>query len=195
MKTLVASFALLSLVAACSKQDTTAHTTAAKTPPKTEQLEPYACGSVQRLHTLANVFVGSQPAADDIKHAKDGGIKTIVNLRMPDEVKEFDEPALVKSFGMQYASFPFSSPDDLTDATIDGARGVLNDANAKPIFMHCHSGNRAGAIWLAWRALDGGLEWDKAIEEAHTVGLKTAGFEDKVKSYVERHKAIKTIKS
>jgi len=192
MKRPILSVALLCAAAACSRHDTTTHAAAAKTPPKTEQLEPYACGTVQRLHTLGNIFVGSQPAADDLKHAKENGIKTIVNLRMPDELKEFDEPALVKSMGMQYESFPFSSPDDLSDATIDGARRVLNDANAKPIFMHCHSGNRAGAIWLAWRALDGGLAWDKALDEAHTVGLKTVGFESKVKDYVERHKAIKS---
>jgi uncharacterized protein (TIGR01244 family) len=193
MKRLILSIAVLCAVAACSRHDTpTTHAAAAKNPPKTEQLEPYSCGTVQRLHTFANIFVGSQPAADDLKHAKENGVKTIVNLRPNGEVKEFDEPALVQSLGMKYENFAFTSPADLTDATIDGARQVLNDANAKPIFMHCHSGNRAGAIWLAWRALDGGLAWDKALDEAHEVGLKTPGFEEKIKDYVERHKAIKS---
>jgi uncharacterized protein (TIGR01244 family) len=192
MKRSILTFVLLCGAVACSRQDSTTQAAAAKTPPKAEQLEPYACGTVQRLHTLGNIFVGSQPAADDIKHAKENGIKTIVNLRQPEEVKEFDEPTLVKSLGMQYESFPFSGPDTLTDAAIDGARRVLNDANAKPIFLHCHSGNRAGAIWLAWRSLDGGLAWDKALDEARAVGLKTVGFEDKVKDYVERHRAIKS---
>jgi hypothetical protein len=58
--------------------------------------------------------------------------------------------------------------------------------------MHCHSGNRVGAIWLAWRVLDGGLAWDKALDEAHEVGLKTPAFETRVKDYVERQKAIRS---
>jgi uncharacterized protein (TIGR01244 family) len=190
MKHLILSIALVCGAAACSRQDSTTHATTAKAPPKTEVLEPYSCGTVQRLHTFDKIFVGSQPAADDLKHAKENGIKTIVNLRMPDELKEFDEPALVKELGMQYVSYPFNSPDNLTDAMIDGARHVLSDANTKPLFMHCHSGNRAGAIWLAWRVLDGGLAWDKALDEAHEVGLKTPAFETRVKDYVERCKAI-----
>ena len=51
--------------------------------------------------------------------------------------------------------------------------------------MHCASANRTGAVWLAHRIVDGGLEFEAALAEARQVGLRTPAYEDRVREYVE----------
>lgn len=163
----------------------------APTPPTVEKLEPYSCGTVERLHTWNGIFAGSQPSADDLRHAHENGIQTIVNLRPKTEDPGFDEAALVASLGMKYENLPFGSPAELTDDLLTKGRALLADANRRPVFIHCHSGNRVGAMWLAFRALDGGLSWDAALAEAKEVGLKTPALEQRVHEYVDRVRAAK----
>jgi uncharacterized protein (TIGR01244 family) len=163
--------------------------TATQPPMHAPALEPYSCGTVERLHTWNGIFAGSQPAADDLKHASENGIKTILDLRPASENRGFDEREVVTGLGMEYDNVPFASPADLTDATFDKARAILRDESKKPVFVHCHSGNRVGAIWYAFRVLDGGLSSDAALEEAHQVGLKTPALEKRAMEYVEHERA------
>jgi uncharacterized protein (TIGR01244 family) len=153
----------------------------------TEKLEPYTCGTIQRLNTYAGIFLASQPAAEDFRQAQKGGVKTVVNLRPESEIKDFDEPKLIAELGLAYVNIPFAAPDELSDAVFARARETLDKAE-RPILLHCHSGNRVGAIWLAWRALDGGLDYEAALAEARTVGLKAPALEAKARDYIERQR-------
>jgi uncharacterized protein (TIGR01244 family) len=159
-------------------------------PQEKEKLEPYQCGKVQRLHTLGGVFLASQPEKEDFTHAKDGGIKTVLNLRHPSE-QDWNESTLVKDLGLEYVNVPIKSADSLTDESIDKVRALLTDKKKRPLLVHCASANRVGAVWLAHRVLDGGLGYEDALKEAKTVGLKTPAFEDKVKGYIQRQQEKK----
>jgi uncharacterized protein (TIGR01244 family) len=150
-----------------------------------EKLEPYQCGKVQRLHTLGGVFLASQPEKEDFSHAKEGGIKTVLNLREKEEL-DWDEAELIGSLGMEYVNVPFKTPASLTDEVFDKVRKLLNDKAKRPLLVHCASANRVGAVWLAHRVLDGGKSYDEALKEAKTVGLKLPAFEAKAKDYIER---------
>lgn len=167
----------------------TALTGCASKPVASEKLEPYQCGTVARLHTLGGVFLASQPSAEDFDHAKKGGIKTVINLRLPDEVKDFDEAKVVTDLGMAYHNIGFEGPDMLTDDVLDRTRALLRDQSNQPVLLHCSSANRVGAVWLAHRVLDAGLPYDEALAEAKTVGLKTPAYEQIVKNYIERHQS------
>ena len=151
----------------------------------TDKLEPYECGSITRMHTFGGVFLASQPKPADFEQAKNGGVKTVVNLRPESEIKDFDEPAVVAKLGLKYVNVPFGSPAQMSDAVLDRARDVLNTAE-RPILMHCSSANRAGAVWLVWRALDGGLAVDDAVAEAKVVGLASPELEGMARAYVAR---------
>lgn len=156
----------------------------------TEKLEPYTCGTVQRLHTYQGVFLASQPQPADFEQAKKGGIKSVINLRHPGEVKEFDEKALVTGLGMEYHNPAWDGAAELTDAKFDEVRNLLK-TSPRPILFHCASANRVGAHWLTYRALDGGLSIEEAIAEAKVVGLKSPNYEAKAIDYVKRHQAGK----
>jgi len=155
-----------------------------KPPTATEKLEPYECGDVTRLHTLGGVFLASQPAKEDFKMAKAGGIKTVINLRQPDEL-DWNEKEFIEELGMNYHNVPFKLPGELTDEVFDEVRQLLTTDEKKPILLHCSSANRVGAVWLAHRVLDGGLSYEDALGEAKTVGLKLPAYETKAKGYIE----------
>ncbi len=191
-----AAAALLLLLAACgaptAEQPAPTSAPAAPTAPSaptghvavtTEKLEPFTCGTIQRLHTWNGYFLASQPSADDLAQAKAGGIKTVVNLRKPTEPIGYDEAAAVEQLGLAYVTLPFSNKDELTDAVFDRARELLNGIE-RPALVHCASANRVGALWLAWRTLDGGIALDAATAEAKTIGLKTPELEARAKEYV-----------
>jgi uncharacterized protein (TIGR01244 family) len=166
----------LALLGACN------HTS---TPAKSAQLEPYTCGSMQRLHTIDGIYLGSQPAQADLTQAKETGIKTVVSLRHTAEVKDWDEAASVRAQGMEWIQIPWNGPDQLTDEVFDRSREALRSAQ-RPMLFNCGSGNRVGAVWIAFRVLDEGLPLEAAVTEAKTIGLKTPEFETKARDYVAR---------
>lgn len=152
---------------------------------KQDKLEPFQCGKVARLHTLGGLFLASQPEQDDFTHAKEAGIKAVLNLRQPDEM-DWDEGKLVKSLGMEYVNLPFRAPATLTDEVFDKARKLLGDKEKRPLLVHCASANRVGAVWLVHRVLDDGKSYEDALEEAKTVGLALPAYEEKAKDYISR---------
>jgi uncharacterized protein (TIGR01244 family) len=156
----------------------------------TQKLEPYSCGTVQRLHTYKGIFLASQPQPADFEQAKKGGIKTVINLRHPAEIKAFDEKKIVGDLGLTYYNPAWDGPDELTDAKFDEVRNLLKTAQ-RPILLHCASANRVGTMWMAYRVLDDGATHDEAVAEAKTVGMKSPNYEAKAKDYIARMEKAK----
>lgn len=153
----------------------------------TEGLEPYTCGTVQRLHTFQGLFLASQPQAADFEQAKAGGVKTVVDLRKPTEDRGFDERTVVTTLGLRYVALPWNGADELTDAVFDAARSTFQEVQ-RPALVHCSSGNRVGPLWIAYRVLDQGADLEAAVAEARTIGMKTPEYETKARDYVARRR-------
>lgn len=153
----------------------------------TEQLEPYSCGTISRLHTLGGIFLASQPAPADFEQAKEGGVVTVLDLRHDRERPDFDERAFVTELGLQYVQLPWNGPDELTDEVFDEGRRLLSTLE-RPLLFHCGSANRVGALWIPWRVLDGGLDLEEAVAEAKVIGLKTPAYEARAREYVASHR-------
>jgi uncharacterized protein (TIGR01244 family) len=150
----------------------------------TERLEPYTCGSIARLHTCQGIFLASQPTPADLEQARTGGVRTVINLRHAQEITDFDEAAVVRDLGLTYENPAWNGEAELTDGVFDELRRLLNTAE-RPLLLHCGSANRVGAVWLAWRALDGGLSDEEALAEARIVGLKTPAYQARAEAYVK----------
>ena len=54
-----------------------------------------------------------------------------------------------------------------------------------PTLLHCAVADRVGAIWYAYRRLDGHLSPEAAKREADTVGLRSPAYLDRAREYVE----------
>lgn len=180
-----AILAAISLPSLCILNSCNQPEQATKTEASTDALEPYELGEISTLHKFGEVYLASQPQESDFETAKNAGVKTVINMRHPEEMTEFDEEATVTALGLEYVNLPWAKPEELTDEVFDRARELLNTSE-KPILLHCSSANRVGAVWIPWRVLDGGIDMDDAVEEAKTIGIRTPEYEPKARDYVQR---------
>lgn len=107
------------------------------------------------------------------------GYKAIVNLRLASErgaaIDEAREAA--SRAGIRYIHLPFDTarPDA---EIIDRFIGAVTDASNQPIFIHCASANRVGALWMIKRVTIDGWDTAKAESEARAIGLSNPGLRD-----------------
>jgi len=155
---------------------------------KSEKIE---LGNIPNLSVYSNThFLAGQPTAEDIPLLKEKDIQLIINLRTEDEDLGFEEKKVIEEAGIKYTNIPFTS-GTLTDEKIEKIRGLLRDTNNQPMMMHCGSANRVGAVWLIYRVLDEGWKYEDALEDAKSVGLKSAELTERAKKYIEANDTSK----
>jgi len=136
------------------------------------------------------VWTGGQPWIEHLPKLKDAGIKVIISLRQPSEWNSEREVAKVKELGMSYFNIPvsFNEPDEL-DAD-DFLKLTDEQLKNGPVFIHCAVGSRVGAFWMIRRVLRDNWEFDKALEEANRIGLRTnqSQLVEFAKDYIEKRK-------
>lgn len=99
------------------------------------------------------VWGGGQPTREQLQAAAAAGVKSVVNLRPLTEEGAWDERAYVEELGMRYVHIPVAGPAEITEENADLLAAVIDDAQARPVLIHCASGKRAGALFaLAQRA-------------------------------------------
>jgi protein tyrosine phosphatase (PTP) superfamily phosphohydrolase (DUF442 family) len=136
------------------------------------------------------VWTGGQPWVEHLPKLKDAGIKVIISLRQPSEWNSEREAAKVKELGMNYFNIPvsFNEPDELD---VDDFL-KLTDEQLKngPVFIHCAVGSRVGAFWMIRRVLRDNWDYDKALEEANRIGLRSNQSQliEFAKAYIEKRK-------
>lgn len=105
-----------------------------------------------------------------VAEAKALGFKTIVDLRQPKEGTAPERAAAAKE-GITYINIPVAGGAPTKDQVATLTKIIETAAN-KPVLVHCHSANRAGAIWALYRASKG-VPPEIAVEEGRAVGLKS----------------------
>jgi len=132
---------------------------------------------------------GGQPSRQDLTKLKESGVRSILNLRRPEEnpTEQEEEKKLAEELGLKYFSIPVNVAD-LRDEQADQFLELTKDEVNRPLYIHCFTANRAGAFWLIHRVLNDGWEFEKAEEEAHKVGLTRPELLAFARSYVEKKK-------
>lgn len=115
------------------------------------------------------VLVGGQPTQTELAELKSKGYKTIINLRMPDELTAWNESTEVQKLNMNYVAIPVGSAESINRDNSQRLISVLNDQANYPVLVHCASGNRVGALF----ALDAFYNKKLNIEEALQVGRES----------------------
>jgi uncharacterized protein (TIGR01244 family) len=146
-------------------------------------------GIVNYTKVDAVVACGGATETAALEGLKNDGFRTVINLRLPTEqgANVEENAARAKALGLNYLSLPFNgqSPDPkVVDAFL---AAVANKAN-QPVYIHCGSASRVGAVWLVKRVLQDGWPVDKATEEAKLIGLRSEPLEKFALSYIEAHK-------
>lgn len=128
----------------------------------------------------------TQPSA--MSELKKQGFVSVVNLRLATEPgANVDEGrTAAQSAGLKYIHLPFdaSKPDP---TVIENFLTAVSDRSNQPVYIHCGSANRVGAVWMIKRALKDGWEIDRAREEAEAIGLTTPRLKDFATEYILTH--------
>lgn len=135
------------------------------------------------------VTVGAQPSEDQLQQLGKQGFKSVVNFRTDGEEEQPLSPQAegekVKAAGMEYLHIPVSMKS-MGPEQVDQFRKKFPDL-PKPVYAHCKSGKRAGAIVMMNMAVEQGMSGDQTLQQAEQMGFKCDQPELKefVKSYVD----------
>lgn len=153
--------------------------------PQTPQIEGV------KNYTKVDASIGCAGATDPKAMAAlaAAGYKTVLSLReATEEGANIDESrAAAEAAGLKYINLPFksSAPDP---KVADEFLKVVGDTTHQPLFIHCGTANRVGALWLIKRMVADKWTEDKALAEAKSIGLTSAALQKFALDYVAAHK-------
>lgn len=140
-----------------------------------------------------HVTTGPQPDEEDIQKLRDRGFKSVVNFRTEGEPEQPLSPGAeaeaVKAAGMEYLHVPVSM-ESLKPETVDRFRERFSQL-PKPVFAHCQSGKRAGAMAMMNVAHAKGMTGEQTLRKAKEMGFECDQPElmEFVKTYVDSRSA------
>lgn len=114
------------------------------------------------------ILTGGSPSAEDLKRLKEAGYSAVINLEGLEE-SSLDEAAIADGLGMHYVALPISRAD-ITRENAEKLHAAIQ-LSGTPVFVHCASGNRAGALMAlrAYFVLD--MSPAAAMEEGRKAGM------------------------
>ena len=71
---------------------------------------------------------------------------------------------------------------------MDSFIAAVSDRANQPVYIHCASANRVGAMWMIKRALKDGWSVDQASAEAEAIGLTNPKLKAFATEYIASHK-------
>jgi uncharacterized protein (TIGR01244 family) len=117
------------------------------------------------------IFRSGQPADGSWTAIADLGIKTVIDLRRPDEHSTTAEAKAVAAAGMQYVNVPMKGVVAPTPDQIAKVLSLLQSTDK--VLVHCHRGaDRTGAVIACYRISHDRWERKQALEEAKTLGMR-----------------------
>ena len=123
----------------------------------------------------SDLFIAGQPTEKALRDLKAKGVTTVVNLRMPEEMKQigFDEAALLKELGMNYVHIPMrgSAENPYGPKQLDQFAAAIAAADAK-VLLHCTVAWRASHIWAAYLIRDRGVPVATALAQTRSINLR-----------------------
>lgn len=137
----------------------------------------------------AVVACGGATETSALEGLKNDGFKAVINLRQATEAgANIDENAArAKALGLNYIHIPFNTQAPESKPVDDFLAAVANKAN-QPVYIHCGSANRVGAVWLVKRVLQDSWPVEKATEEAKLIGLRSPALEEFALKYIQERK-------
>jgi len=114
-----------------------------------------------------NLFIGPQPTTQDLNEAKQGGVRTVIDLRMPSETA-VPNADMVRNSGLDYVNIPVDKTA-LFSGQIDALDAALKE-NEGPYLVHCATGTRAAMLLALSRAKQNRWTTERTFLEAEAMG-------------------------
>lgn len=143
----------------------------ADTRPEPERLE----GAINYTRVDAAVACGGATAPEAFSQLAAWGFRAVINLRQATEkgANVEAEGEAVRAAGLVYLHIPLDS-DNPSPEAVDRFLEAVAKPEHQPVYIHCGTANRVGAVWLIKRVLQDGWPLEKALAEAEAIGLRRA---------------------
>ena len=137
----------------------------------------------------AVVACGGATETAALEGLKNDGFKAVINLRQASErgANVDENKAKANELGLKYIHIPFNTAAP-ENKTVDDFLATISDKANQPVFIHCASANRVGAVWLVKRVIQDGWPVEKATQEAKLIGLSNPALEQFALKYIAEHK-------
>ena len=144
-----------------------------------------------RNYSRVDATVGCGGATDPSAMAalKKEGFASVINLRLANEAGADIEAgrAAAQAAGSQSIHLPFNcaAPDP---KVVDSFLTAVGDRANQPVYIHCGSASRVGAVWMIKRALRDQWPVEKALVEAQAIGLSNPALTTFATDYINSHR-------
>ena len=143
-----------------------------------------------RNYSRVDATVGCGGAVDPtaMSALRKEGYVSVINLRLANEAgADVDASrAAAQAAGLKYIHLPFNAAAPDEKVVSDFLKAVADKSN-QPVFIHCGSANRVGAVWMIKRVLQDGWAIDRAQTEAEAIGLQNPQLVAFATGYIKEH--------
>jgi tyrosine-protein phosphatase SIW14 len=117
-----------------------------------------------------HLYRGGQPSDDGFKSLAKLGVKTVIDLRLPDEHSIANEERVVKAAGMRYINVPMHGVVTPREESVSQVLKLMNADG--PVFVHCRRGaDRTGTVVAVYRMSHDRWGNKQAFKEAKANGF------------------------
>lgn len=114
------------------------------------------------------MLLGPQPTEEDMQQARQSGIRTVIDFRMPGETPGSNAELAARS-GLDYANIPVNRQSLSEDQIYELDRAIQEKAG--PFLIHCASGARAAMLLALRKAKKNHWTAARTFEEARAMGF------------------------
>ena len=114
---------------------------------------------------------------------RERGFNAVINFRTAGENGATVDAgqAAAEAAGLNYVHIPFRQP---TPEVVESFLAAVAEPANQPVYIHCGSANRVGAMWLIKRVQQDGYSIDDAVAEAEAIGLRSAALKEFALGYL-----------
>jgi tyrosine-protein phosphatase SIW14 len=148
--------------------------------------EGIALKGTPNFHQInSRLYRSAQPSLEGVSALAGSGIKTVINLRMGDDILPQEEET-AKAAGMTYRNVPLSGWRRPTDAQVNAVLSLI-ESSTPPVLVHCERGaDRTGTIIACYRIRYENWPAERALVEAKSLGMAWIefGMKDYIRDFV-----------
>ena len=140
-------------------------------------------GVVNYTRIDATVACAGATPPEAMAALKDLGFAAVINFRTAGERGATVDAgqAAAEAAGLKYHHIPFRQP---TAEVAGRFLETVADPSNQPVYIHCGSANRVGAMWMIKRVKLDGWSVDDALAEAEMIGLRNQSLKEFALEYV-----------
>lgn len=175
--------ALVAGALVCAGASAATRSAAAAPPAGPAQTDDGPEGVVNYTRVDATVACAGATPPEAMAGLKARGFSAVVNFRTAGERGASVDAgrAAAEAAGLKYFHLPFRQPSaQIVETFLD----TVSEPSNQPVYIHCGSANRVGALWLIKRVKLDGWAVDRALAEAETIGLRSKALREFALDYV-----------